>query len=120
VVEKVPAEQLSDDAARRGLLSDWKFGSRKGRSAIDAAAIMVDIAHSAWTNGHITGLLLVDIKACFPTVAEGRLVNLMQLRQKDVELIRWTESFQSDRTVQMVIEGNPIERHTVEAGVAQG
>jgi len=41
VVEKVVAEQLSEEAERRGLLSDGQFGSRNGRSAIDAAAIMV-------------------------------------------------------------------------------
>jgi hypothetical protein len=120
VVEKVVAELLSEEAERRGLLSDGQFGSRKGRSAIDAAAIMVDRAHAAWTNGHITGVLLMDIKAAFPSVAKGRLVNLMKVRQMDGDLIRWTESFLSERAVEMIIEGNAMERHPVEAGVPQG
>jgi hypothetical protein len=47
VVKKVVAELLSEEAKRRGLLSDGQFGNRKGRSAIDAAAIMVDKAHAA-------------------------------------------------------------------------
>jgi 3-mercaptopyruvate sulfurtransferase SseA len=68
VVEKVVAELLSEDVARRGLLSDGQFGSSKGRSAIDAAAIKVDRAHAAWTNGHIPGVLFMDIKATFPSV----------------------------------------------------
>jgi len=38
----------------------------------------------------------------------------------DGDLIRWTESFNSDRTVAMIIEGNDMERHPVEAGVPQG
>jgi len=42
VVEKVVINLLSQDAERRGLLRDRQFGSRKGRLAIDAAAIMVD------------------------------------------------------------------------------
>jgi len=88
VVEKVVAELLSEEAGRRGLLSDRQFGSRKGWSAIDAAAIMVDRGHAAWTNGHITGVLLMDIKAAFPSVAKGRLVNLMKVRQMDGDLIR--------------------------------
>jgi len=120
VVEKVAAELLSAEAERRGLLSDGQFGSRKGRSAIDAAAIMVDRAHTAWTNGHITGVLLMDIKAAFQSVGKGRLVNLMKVRQMDGDLIRWTESFLSERSVEMVIEGNAMERHPVEAGVPQG
>jgi hypothetical protein len=120
VVEKVATELLSEEAERRGLLSDGQFGSRKGRSAIDAAAIMVGRAHAAWTNGHMAGVLLMDIKAAFPSVAKGRLVNLMKVRQMDGDLIRWTESFLSERTVEMVIEGNAMERHPVEAGVPQG
>jgi len=120
VVEKVVAELLSDEAERRGLLSDGQLGSRRGRSAIDAAAIMVDRAHAAWKGGHIAGVLLMDIKAAFPGVAKGRLVNLMKVRQMDGDLIQWTESFVSERTVEMIIEGNAMERHPVEAGVWQG
>jgi len=61
VVEKVVAELLSDEAERREQLIDRQFGSRKGRSAIHAAAIMVNRAHVAWTNGHITDVLPMDI-----------------------------------------------------------
>jgi len=87
VVKKVAAELLSEEAESRGLLSDGQFGSRNGRSAIDAAAIMVNRAHAAWTNGHITGVLLRDIKAAFPSVANGRLVNLIMVRQMDGHLV---------------------------------
>ena len=50
----------------------------------------------------------------------NRTVNLMKVRQMDGDLIRWTESFLSERTVEMIIEGNAMERHPVEAGVPQG
>ena len=120
VVEKVATELLSDKAERRGLQSDRQFGSRKRQSAINAMAIMVHRAHAAWTNGHITGVLLMDIKAAFPSVAKGRLVNFMNVRQMDGDLIRCTESVLSERMVEMVIEGNAMERHPVEAGVPQG
>jgi len=62
----------------------------------------------------------MDIKAAIPSVAKGRLVNLMKVRQMDGDLIRWTESFLSNRTVEMIIEGNAMERHPVETGVPQG
>jgi len=57
----VPYGCSGSGAKRREQLIDGQFGSRKGRSAIDAAAIMVDRAHVAWTNGHITDVLLMDI-----------------------------------------------------------
>jgi len=81
---------------------------------------MVDRAHAAWNGGHLAGVLLMDIKAAFPSVATGRLVNLMMVRQMDGDLIRWTESVLWDRTVEMIIEGNAMERHPVEAAVLQG
>jgi len=77
VLEKVTAERLSEVAKRRGLLSHRQFGSRKGRLAIEAAAIIVDRTHAAWTNGYRTGVLLMDMKAAFPSVGKGRLVNWM-------------------------------------------
>ena len=120
VVEKVAVELLSEAAEMRGLLSDGQFGSRKGWSTIDTVAIMVDRAHAAWTNGHIKGVVLMDIKAAFRSMAKGRLVHIMNLRQMDADLIQWTESFVLERTVEMVIEDNAIERHPVEAGVPQG
>jgi len=48
---------------------------------------MVDRAHAAWANGHITGGLFMDIKAAFPSVANGRLVNLMKVKELDRDLV---------------------------------
>jgi hypothetical protein len=81
---------------------------------------MVDRAHVSWTNSHITGILLMDIIAAFPRMAKGRLVNLMKVRQKDGGRIQWMESFLSERQVEMIIKGNAMERHPLEAGVLQG
>jgi len=114
------AELLSEQAERTGPLSDGQFGSRKGRSAIYTAAIMVDRTHTGWRNGHITGVLLMDIKAAFPSVAKGRLVNLMKVRQMEGDHRQWTEICLSERPVEMIIQGNAMERHHVEAGVPQG
>jgi len=58
-----------------------------GHSAIDAVAIMVDRAHTAWTHGHITGVHLMELKAVFPSVATGGPVNLMKVREMDRDLI---------------------------------
>jgi len=93
VVEKVVAELLSDEAERRALLGDCQFVSRETRSALDAAAIKVDRAHAEWKEANITGVLLMDIKAAFPSVARRRRIHAMQARKIDGDLIRWTASF---------------------------
>jgi len=81
---------------------------------------MVDRAHSAWKEDNITGVFLMDIKAAFPSVARGRLIHAMKSKRIDGDLIRWTKSFLSERTVEMVIEGNVLQSHPMEAGVPQG
>jgi len=90
VVVEVVAELLSDNAEKRALLRAGQLGSRKTRSAIDAAAIMVDRANSAWKEGNIARVLQMDIKAAFPRVARGRLIHAMKAKQIDGDLIRWT------------------------------
>jgi len=119
VVEKVAAKLMSEEAERRGLLSEGQFRSRKGRSAINAAATMVDRAHAAWTNGDITEVFLRDIKAAFLSVGQRRLVNLINVMQMDRDVTQWTESFLSEITVEMIIECNVMERQTEEEGVPQ-
>jgi hypothetical protein len=70
-------------------------------------------------DGNITVVLLMHIKAASPSVANGRLVNGMKAKHIDGDLIRWTESFLSDRTVEMIIKGNAMTRHPVEAASAK-
>jgi len=62
---------------------------------------------------------LLGIKVVFPSVAKGTQVNLMKVRHIDRDLLRWTERFLSDRTVEMIIGANAMEGHLVEARVLQ-
>jgi len=96
VIEKVVAELLAEEAERRGLRSDGQFGSRKRKSAINVTAIMVDRAHAACREGSVAGVLLMDIKAAFPSGGRGRLVHPMKGKGIDRDLIRWTASCLSD------------------------
>jgi hypothetical protein len=75
VIEKVVAEQLSLGTERRQQLSNGQFGPRTWRSAIDTAAIMDDRAYVDWMDGHISGVLPIDMNAAFPRMAKERLVN---------------------------------------------
>ena len=71
VVEKASTPLQSEEGEERGQLSDRQFASRKGQSAINAAAIMGNNAHAAWICGHITGMVLKVIKVALPRLAKG-------------------------------------------------
>jgi hypothetical protein len=108
VVEKVAAELRLEDGERMGLMNNGQFGSSNGLSALNARAILVDRAHTVWTTGHISGVLLLVIMEAFPNVVNGRLVNLVKVIQMNRDLAQWTQSFLSGRTVEMIIEGNTM------------
>jgi hypothetical protein len=65
----------------------WTIRKQNRTPAIDAAAITVDRAHTAWRNSLIKGLLLLEIQAAIRSLAKGRLVNLMKGRKIDGDLI---------------------------------
>jgi hypothetical protein len=120
VVENVVARLVPDEARIRWLIRVGQIGSRRGRLVIDAVAIRVSSPHASWRNGHMPGVLLMDINAALPGVANGRPVNLMKVRQMDGDLIRWMESFPLESTVEMIIKGNAMQGHRVEPRVLQG
>jgi len=80
VVRKIGPKLLSEEAKIRVLLRHRQFECWNLQSAINTPAIMVDRAHAMWTNGHITGVLFMDMKAAFPSMAKGRVVNMMKVR----------------------------------------
>jgi len=120
VVEKVVAELLAKEAGIRELLSNGQYGNRKRRLAINVAAIMVDWAHPAWREARIAGVLLMDIKTAFRSVGRGRQIHTMRGKGMDWDLVRWTASSLTDRTVKTVLKGNVMERHPMEVSVPHG
>lgn len=120
VVQKVVAKLLLEEAERRGLQTDQQFGSRNEQSGIKSAPIMVDRACAAWNICRITGMLLRDSTAAFPSWLKEMLVNLMMVRKIDWDLIPSTESFLTGRTLQMIIKDNAIKKQRVGAWVPQG
>ena len=107
MVEKVAVELLSEGGEKCGLLRNGQFGGRKRQSALYTVAIIVNRAHAACTNGHITGILLMGNKAAFASVARGRLVNTMMVRQMIGDLEHWTEGCLWETMVQVGIEAIP-------------
>jgi len=120
VVVNLVAELRGEESEKGGLLCDSEFGRRNRRSAIDTPSIMADRLPSTWREGRVAGVLQMDIKPAFPSVGRGRPLHTMMVKGIDGDLIRWTACFLSDRMIEIVIEGNVIDRHPVEAGIPQG
>jgi hypothetical protein len=96
------------------------MGCRKRRSAIDAVACLIQRFHQAWAQKQLAGALFLDVKGAFDHVSPNRLIRRMGELGIDGDPIRWTQSFLTDRTVQLVIDGFQCPEQGIKAGIPQG
>ena len=60
------------------------------------------------------------MKGAFDHVAKNQLMSRMLELEIDEDLIRWTESFLTDRKLQLVIDGHTNQEEKIETGIPQG
>ena len=96
------------------------MGARKNRSAIDAVAILVQKVQDIWNNRQIAGTLLMDVKGAFDHVSRAKLAQRMADLGIDDNLIGWTQSFLTDRWIELVIDGFINPKCKIETGIPQG
>jgi ribonuclease HI len=120
VVEKVIANMLSEDTDRGNLLHPGQYGGRRGRSAVDAAGVLMSTVQEAWSRGKVAAALMMDVEAAFPSVARECLLRKMREIGLDEGLVGWVDSFMRDRRVRMVVDGQEGDEMEVTTGLPQG
>lgn len=73
----------------------------------------------AWAKGNLAGMLLIDVKGVFNHVSRNSLLITMDGKRADRDLVRLTESFMSDMSVDLVIDRHQCTEARVETGVLQ-
>ncbi|KAJ5453717.1 uncharacterized protein N7458_004673 [Penicillium daleae] len=120
VVEKIAAEAIADHCEATGSLHPGQMGGRKQHSAVDAVACLIQSTHDAWKQKQLMAALFMDVAGAFDHVNDRRLVIRMLELGFDGDLIRWVQSFLSDRLVQLVIDNTQCAAHTINSDVPQG
>jgi hypothetical protein len=87
---------------------------------VDAVAVLMNRTEQAWKKKKVAGVLLMDVKAAFNNVSRGLLVKRMPELEIEADLIRWTDSFMTDRQVKLVLDGVEGKALRVETGIPQG
>src|SRR5699024_4561619 len=120
VVENIAADANCQHCETMGVLHPGQMGSRKKRSAIDAVACLIQNTHEAWKLQQLVGVLFLDVKGAFDHVNPGRLVRRLIEFGLDGDLIRWVQSFLTDRWVQLQIDNTQCPTHPINSGAPQG
>ena len=86
-----------------GLLHETQLGGRKQRSAIDTVLLLQHYIQQERNKrkGNVTSILFLDIKGAFGHVSKPKLLATMQQLQLPLPLIKWVESFLSERSIQL-------------------
>jgi hypothetical protein len=118
VVEKVITELLSMTIEAK--LHTGQLGRRKCRSVVVAAACLTNRVYKAWAEGKIAGALLTDVKGAFDHVSKTQLTKRLQELEADPQIIKWTESFMTDRKASLLINGHESAMKPTKTGIPQG
>ena len=120
VVEKLVAQKLSQFCEAEGKLHSGQMGGRRYCSSIDAAALVINKVYKTWEAKQVAGALLMDVKGAFDHVSRAKLAQRMADLGIDNDLIGWTQSFLTGRSVELVIDGFTNPKQKVETGIPQG
>ena len=121
IMESILAERISYLVETHTLLPSNHFSGRKKRSTEQALIILIERIHDAWRSKKVLTATLFDIKGAFNGVDNTSLLHSLRKRQIPEVIVRWIESFLSNRKAQILV--NSFTSETAElhrAGLPQG
>lgn len=120
VSERILAQRLGRLAETTPLLDDSQLGGRKKKSAVDAALLLTNEVENNRLKGHKTSAVFMDVKGAFDHVAKNRLLQTMIHLKLPHNLVRWVQSFLSNRKLRLAFDGKIEGFKEVEIGIPQG
>src|SRR5579859_383311 len=120
VIESIMAETLSYLAETHQLLPSQHYGGRPGRTGEDAMVLLEEKITHAWKEEDVYSVVFMDVAGAFNNVHRKRLLYDLRKRRIPEFIVRWVESFLSDRTMHLRFNRIDSERIQIEAGVPQG
>lgn len=120
VVERAVATWIASYCESNDIFHRGQFGCRRGRGTSDAVAQLVAKVEGAWRQKRVALALLLDVKGAFDRVNKQKLIRRMIQVGIAGNIVRWVDSFLSDRRAMLVIDGRTGETRSIQAGLPQG
>jgi hypothetical protein len=120
VVEKAIATWIASFCKREDVFHRRQLGCRQGRGTSDAVVQLVAKVKRAWAAKRTVLALLLDVKGAFDRVHKTYLLKRMIQVGIAGNIVRWVDSFLSNRRAMLVIDGRTGETRAIQAGLPQG
>ena len=78
LLEKIPANQLTEHLESNNLLNEYQFGFRSKRSTASAILYFTEHIRQSLNSGQITGAIFIDLRKAFDTVNHCILLNKLK------------------------------------------
>ena len=103
-----------------GLFVDFQYGFRRGMSTSDAIERFVEACYKSLDKSNYMVSVFLDLSKAFDTLDHGVLIRKLDHVGVRGEILRWLESYLSDRKQRVVVNSEVSGILNVDAGVPQG
>ena len=119
-LERIVTRELYSFLEYSNILIKEQFGFRPKRSVVDNLLITYDYITYYYEKGMVIDLILFDFQKAFDRVNHKVLLRKLRCLKIDGNLYRWIESFLTNRTMKVCINGKTGTSRPVHSGVPQG
>ena len=120
VMESVVNKQLQKHLFQNNLISNRQFGFRPGHSTADLLTILSQNWNNTLDKGEEVCVVVMDIKGAFDKVWHNGLQAKLKLKGVSGMLLRWLQSYLSERSMTVALSGQTSKASTINASVPQG
>ena len=118
--ESVINKRILDHLEANNLLSDVQYGFRSLRSTADVLTVITHRISEAMVGGNLAKMVALDISKAFDKVWHKGLLTKLSSYGISGKVLSVIKSFLSGRSLQVVINGQSSQAHSINAGVPQG
>ncbi|XP_047140024.2 probable RNA-directed DNA polymerase from transposon BS [Hydra vulgaris] len=120
VFESLINKHLISHLESNNLLSDHQYGFRSSRSTADVLTVITDRFYRALDRGGEVKAIALDISKAFDKVWHAGLFHKLSSYGVAGNVFKIIESFLSNRSIKVVLDGQHSSSHPVTSGVPQG
>ena len=120
LMESIIKDHILIHLSTNNLLSPHQFGFIPGRSCSTQLLLLLDYLTSHLDNGYSIDVIYLDFQKAFDTVPHRRLLQKLISFGIHGNVLKWIESFLSNRRQQVVLNGHKSCFIPVTSGVPQG
>ena len=120
VMESIIRDKIMHHLDTNDLLSPHQHGFRPSRSCTTQLLEVLDAWTQAVDRGEATDVIYLDFQKAFDSVPHARLLEKLKSYGISGSVLRWIQAFLSDRTQQVLVEGERSRWSAVTSGVPQG